>query len=162
MTQLTQKEIMLLKDEKEQEELCIKKYTKYMQQAQDPQLKQLFSSILQHEQQHLNTINSLLSGNVPSMSGQGQQSQQGQQGQQNQMNMQAMKSQTGYNQNDADICHDALATEKYVSSVYNTAIFEFKDHDTRQILNHIQKEEQEHGEQIFNYMHQNGYYPINN
>lgn len=157
MTSLTQKEIMLLKDEKEQEELCIKKYTKYVEQAQDPQLKQLFSSILQHEQQHLNTINSMLSGSIPSMPQQGQQNQQ-----QNQMNAQNFKSSTGYNQNDKDICQDALATEKYVSSTYNTTIFEFTDHNAREVLNHIQKEEQEHGEQIFNYMHQNGYYPINN
>ncbi len=152
MTSLTQKEIMLLKDEKDQEELCIKKYTKYVAQACDPELKQLFSYILQHEQQHLNTINSILSGNVPSVPQQGQQ--------QNQTNSQITKSQIAYNQNDADICQDALATEKHVSSIYNTSIFEFKDHDTRQVLNHIQKEEQEHGEQIFNYMHQNGYYSL--
>ena len=46
-----------------------------------------------------------------------------------------------------------LATEKFVSSAYDTAIFECTNSNIRQILNHIQKEEQQHGEQIFNYMH---------
>ena len=39
----TQKETMLLNDLKNHEVLCIEKYTAYAQQAQDPQLKQLFS-----------------------------------------------------------------------------------------------------------------------
>ncbi|MDD7795478.1 spore coat protein [Clostridium sp. 'White wine YQ'] len=153
MATLTQKETMLLKDEKSHEDLCIKKYTKYSNEAEDPKLKQLFSSILQHENQHLNTINSILNGQVPNVNQQGQQGQQSQQNQQ-----QNVKSTTGFSQKDCDLCQDALTTEKYVSSTYNTSIFEFKDHNIRQTLNHIQKEEQEHGEQIFNYMSEKGYY----
>lgn len=61
-------------------------------------------------------------------------------------------------QRDSYLCTDLLSTEKHVSSVYNTAIFEFKDTNTRNVLNHIQKEEQQHGEQIYNYMAQNGMY----
>ena len=49
-------------------------------------------------------------------------------------------------------------TEKYVSDSYNTAIFEFQDTNMRQALNHIQKEEQQHGEGIFNYMKSNDMY----
>jgi hypothetical protein len=59
---------------------------------------------------------------------------------------------------DKYICSDALSTEKHVSSTYNTGIFEFKDVSVRNILNHIQKEEQEHGEKIYSYMSMNGMY----
>lgn len=62
------------------------------------------------------------------------------------------------NQADAVLCNDMLMTEKYVSDTYNTAIFEFMDSNVRQVLNHIQKEEQQHGEGIFNYMKNNGMY----
>ena len=156
MTTLTPKETMLLNDEKSHEELCIKKYSKYINEAEDPALKQLFTSINQHEQQHLNTINTILSGQTPNMNAQSQQNAQssGQQASQNASPSPA----TGFSQKDADLCQDALTTEKYVSSTYNTTIFEFKDHNIRQALNHIQKEEQEHGEQIYNYMSSKGYY----
>ncbi|MDI9468160.1 MAG: spore coat protein, partial [Bacillota bacterium] len=53
---------------------------------------------------------------------------------------------------------DMLMTEKYVSSAYDTAIFEFTDSNVRQVLNHIQKEEQQHGEGLFNYMQSHGMY----
>ena len=42
--QITQKERMLLEDQKKQEELCIKKYTEAAQKAKDPQLQQLFTA----------------------------------------------------------------------------------------------------------------------
>lgn len=152
MLTLSQKETMLLNDEKSHEELCIKKYTKYSNEAEDPELKQLFNSLLQHEQQHLNTINSMISGQVPSINQGGQQQQQNQQP----MSM----GNTTFSQKDADLCQDALSTEKYVSSTYNTSIFEFKDHNARDVLNHIQKEEQEHGEKLYNYMAKKGYYTV--
>jgi predicted Zn-dependent protease len=41
---------------------------------------------------------------------------------------------------------------------YNTAIFEFVDTNVRQVLNHIQKEEQQHGEGVFHYMMNHGMY----
>ncbi|WPC40520.1 spore coat protein [Clostridium sp. JS66] len=155
MPALTQKETMLLNDEKSHEELCIKKYTTYSNEAQDPELKQLFTTLGQHERQHLNSINTMLNGQVPNVN------QQGQQGQQNQtqnVNMNTNKSNMAFNQKDCDLCQDALTTEKYVSSTYNSTIFEFKDPNARQVLNHIQKEEQEHGQQIFDYMYKKGYY----
>jgi len=61
-------------------------------------------------------------------------------------------------QNDAALCQDMLSTEKYVSATYDTAIFEMTNAQVRQVLNHIQKEEQQHGEGIFNYMQSKGYY----
>jgi hypothetical protein len=62
------------------------------------------------------------------------------------------------NKNAAALCNDMLMTEKYVSGSYDTAIFELKDANVRNALNHIQKEEQQHGEGIFNYMQSNGMY----
>jgi len=44
--------------------------------------------------------------------------------------------------------------------VYNISIFEFADANVRQALNHIQKEEQQHGEGIFNYMKSHGMYNV--
>ena len=66
--------------------------------------------------------------------------------------------QINYNEGDKLLCQDALSTEKYVSSTYNNSIFEFRDTNIRQVLNHIQKEEQEHGEEIYNYMNKHGMY----
>ena len=93
---------------------------------------------------------------------QGQQNQQAQQQSSQNMSMQGMSSgQTGLvNQQDADLCTDLLSTEKYVSGTYDIAIFEFRDTNIRQALNHIQKEEQEHGEKIFNYMQSKGLYNV--
>ncbi|HHY13500.1 MAG TPA: spore coat protein [Thermoanaerobacterales bacterium] len=149
---LTTKEKMLLQDQKSHEELCIEKYRSYSEQAQDPELKQLFSSLEQKEVEHLNSINQILGGQVPSLQ-QGQQSAQQQQSQQYQASPGAVA-----NKNDEILCSDMLSTEKYVSGTYDTAIFEFTDTNVRQVLNHIQKEEQEHGEQIFNYMQSRGMY----
>ena len=59
---------------------------------------------------------------------------------------------------DKDLCTDLLMTEKYVSSAYNTAIFEFTQPPVRDVLNHIHKEEQQHGESIFKYMESKGLY----
>jgi spore coat protein CotF len=67
---------------------------------------------------------------------------------------------SGINMSDADLCKDMLMTEKYVSGAYNTAIFEFQDTRARDVLNHIQKEEQKHGEAIFQYMQSKGLYNV--
>ncbi|AVQ38282.1 spore coat protein [Clostridium botulinum] len=152
MTNLTQKEQLLLQDQKSHEELCIKKYTNYANQSNDPQLKQIFLNNAQEEQEHLNSINQLLSGQIPNVN-----SQQNNQQQQNSQ----MQPSTGTgleSKNDADLCTDLLATEKYVSSTYDTAIFEFRDPNIRNVLNHIQKEEQQHGEAIYKYMESKGMY----
>jgi spore coat protein CotF len=152
--QLSTKEKQLLNDQKSHEGICIQKYQKYTSQASDPQLKQLLQSYAQQEQQHLNTINSILSGQVPTMN----QTQQQQSQSSQQSNTQTQGSGTNSNQADAMLCSDMLMTEKYVSGTYDTAIFEFADSNVRQALNHIQKEEQKHGEGIFNYMNSNGMY----
>lgn len=156
--QLTQKEKTLLMDHKSHEETCVDKYTKYANQAQDPKLKQLFNSHAAKEQEHLNTINQILNGLVPSVGGQSQGQSQAQMT--SSQNQATSSIQGNYNQEDAKLCKDMLMTEKYVSAAYNTAIFEFRDANIRQVLNHIQKEEQQHGEGIFNYMQSQGMYQV--
>jgi len=152
---LTQKESLLLEDQKKHEELCIQKYQSYANQTQCPELKQLFNNYANQEQQHLNTINQMLNGQVPTTSQQSSQS-----GQQNSSNSQASPtaSISSTSQTDMHLCQDALTTEKYVSGTYDTSIFEFTNSQLRQVLNHIQKEEQQHGEGIFNYMQSKGMY----
>ncbi|MTI68957.1 MAG: spore coat protein [Firmicutes bacterium] len=155
---LTQKERMLLLDQKSHEEMCVKKYNNYANEAQDTQLKEIFKSHANQEQQHLNTINDILNGQVPNVSQ--NKNQQGLQSSQNQQQIQNMSpaDTREYNKNDETLCKDVLMTEKYVSSTYNTAIFEFKDSNLREVLNHIQKEEQQHGEAIYKYMESKGIY----
>ena len=148
--QLTQKETSLLKDLKSQEKLCVEKYTKYSSVALDPQLKELFTSIANIEQQHLNTITQIENGTVP-QAGQGG----SQQSVKSSFNECYGLGDTPDKQADCYLCSDLLADEKHVSSVYNTSVFEFRDAALRDTLNHIQKEEQEHGKAIFDYMSMN-------
>ena len=61
----TQKETSLLKDLKDQEQLCVDKYAEYAKRAHDPELKQLFEDIRQTEQQHLTTVCTWLGEGTP-------------------------------------------------------------------------------------------------
>ncbi|MDO4581965.1 MAG: spore coat protein [Bacillota bacterium] len=156
-----QKENGLLQDLKSAEQLCIEKYGKYAAQAQTEPLKQLFSSIQGQEQRHLQTLDQIIAsggaccGQQQSGGQGGQQSSGGQGGQQLQGNY---GSRDDAFRNDRFLCSDALAMEKHVSADYNISIFEFKDPAVRSTLNHIQKEEQQHGQQIYDYMSANGMY----
>lgn len=165
------KERYLLEDQKSHEKLCIQKYSNYANLASDPNLKNIFKQNGQIEQEHYNTIDQLLKGQMPAMGQKSGGQQQGSQsqGQQNStqqnmvfqnVNQSGSQGSTNMNTNDKDLCTDMLMTEKYVSGAYNTAIFEFRDTQVRNILNHIQKEEQQHGESIFKYMESNGMYNV--
>ena len=145
---LTQKESMLLQDLKTSEEICIEKYGQYAQRAEDQALADLFMTLRGKEQEHLETINQLISDKVPMMGG-GQQGQKGQPGD-------GREAQKSNSKTDEYLLQDALDTEKHVSSVYDTCIFEFTDAGARQALNHIQKEEQEHGQMLYDYMAAHG------
>lgn len=143
-----------MEDQKAHEELCIIKYNNYANQTQCPELKQMFTKHAQKEQEHLNSLNQILNGQVPAM-------QQGQQQQQQQQFQPPNPGQSGMvNEQNAYLCQDMLSTEKFVSHSYDTAIFESQDTNIRQVLNHIQKEEQQHGEDIFNYMKSKGMYKV--
>ncbi|TAH72894.1 MAG: spore coat protein [Anaerolineaceae bacterium] len=176
---LSTKEQLLLQDQKSHEEQCILKYDNYSNLAVDSQLKTIFKNNAQKEREHLQTINQLLNGQIPSMAGQsggnsqqqsGQQSsgqqQSGQQSSGQQSANWSMSQQEsveksgtlGFKASDKDMCIDMLNSEKYVSGTYDTTIFECKSAQVRDVLNHIQKEEQKHGEAIFSYMHSKGMY----
>ena len=143
---LTQKETTLLSDLKSQEQLCIEKYNKYSGMAHDPELKQLFSSLAQNEQKHLDTINQILSGTEVSMPAASPSAVQAK------FQCKMSTCNEVEKKNDAYLCKDALSMEKHVSSVYNTGVFEFTSPVLRDTLAHIQKEEQNHGEQLYNYL----------
>ena len=150
-SQLTAKEMQLLKELKGQEQLCIEKYSKGAQCAVDGQLKGLFSRIAQIEQEHLNTLTQIENGTAP---------------QPPQADGKALPTFTEIygmsdspdKQNDCYLCTDALATEKHASSLYDTCVFEFRDENTRKLLGHIQSEEQGHGKMLFDYMQTNHMY----
>lgn len=150
---LTQKERMLLEDQKSHEQNCIQMYNNYANITSCPQLKQICKANGQVEQHHLDSLNQLLSGTIPNMNQQSQP--------QNATVQPTNTSQvTGVSLTDKDICTSILMAEKYVSGAYNTTIFEFRDTNVRDLLNHIQKEEQKHGEAIFQYMESKGLYQV--
>ena len=144
----TQKEKSLLKDLKNQEQLCVDKYGEYAARACDPDLRRLFEDIRQTEQQHLRTVCDWLgeqpaqnapAGDCPCADFADVQ--------------QAMA-------HDKYLCQDALCTEKKVSSTYDVCIFEFCDPQVRQQLHQIQGAEQQHGEMLYQYRAQNGMYQV--
>ncbi len=150
---LTQKETGLLKDMKGQEELCIEKYGKYAELAKASELKALFQSMAEVERNHLTTVTQIMNGTVPAMPDQ--------KPLENSNNAHCTAAQYASEDDrkaDAFLCRDMLATEKHASSLYDVSIFEFKDPSARKVLNHIQAEEQQHGEQLYAYMSCNGMY----
>lgn len=148
--QLTQKETELLKDLKTQEKLCADKYNQYAQSAIDPQLKNLFSQIAGVEEGHLKMIEQLENSAVPTPGG----------GPSLQPSFTAnyALAETEDKKHDCYLCTDALTTEKHASHLYDTCIFEFKQENVRTLLNGIQKEEQNHGKMIYDYMSKNAMY----
>jgi len=149
--QLSQKERMFLEDGKIQEEVCVEKYKNYSQQAQDAQLKQLFNKLSGEEQHHYDIINQMLQGQQPNLS----HSQQTQQ-----PVAQSNTQQSTNNQHDKILCTDLLSTEKYVSGTYDMDVFESANPIVRQAIQHIQQDEQKHGQELFNYMSSHGMYNV--
>ena len=146
MITLSQKENFLIKDMQDQEKLCIEKYGRYESQAKDSVLKNLFGSIKRSEEQHWNSLNQLLQGQVPKVN----------------TNDTAGKDYSPtatyvgrFDEEDktfdAFLCTDAISTEKYVSSAYNFDLFQFGNSDVRRLLNDILTEEQNHAEKIYKY-----------
>ena len=151
--QLSQKETSLLKDMKDTEKLCVDKYTQGAQQAKDPQLRQLFISISQTEQNHYDTLTNIENGKMPPQSSGSSSPQQSPTFTEN-----YGPADSEDKKNDAFLASDLLATEKHASHLYDTCVFEFKDENIRNTINHIQKEEQEHGKQLYDYMQKNNMY----
>ena len=142
---------MLLEDGKKQEELCVQKYQGYANQVQDVQLKNLLTEIAQEEQHHYDMIDQMLQGNAPDMSHAG-----------GMPTPQSSNTLQGSSPNTIEqiLLEDLLSTEKYVSSLYDTTVFEAADPKVRQAIQHIQRDEQNHGEKLFNYMNSHGMYDL--
>ena len=149
---LTQKETTLLSDLKAPEDLCIKKYGTYSEMAHDPELKTLFTNLMNNEQKHLDTINKILGGEEVSMPAASPSAVEAK------VQCKMSTCPEDEKQQDAYLCKDALSMEKHVSSVYNTGVFEFTSPVLRDTLAHIQKEEQNHGEMLYNYLSCNNMY----
>lgn len=149
--QLTSKEVGLLKDMKDQEQLCIQKYEMYAERAKKEELKQLFLGMADTEREHLKTVTEMMGGTVTPLTAAG-------------MNADnKLCGAVGYTSEeertqDAFLLRDMLATEKHASSLYDVSVFEFGDPVARRVLNHIQSEEQQHGEQLYSYMKSNNMY----
>ncbi len=148
---LTQKETSLLKDLKDQEKLCIDKYSKHASVAHDPQLKTLFENIAGVERRHLSTLEQIEAGTMP---------QTGTPAPATAATFSATYGpvETPEKKDDQYLCSDLLATEKHAAGLYNTCVFEFGQPPLRNALNHIQTEEQGHGEKLYEYMKANSMY----
>ena len=149
---LSTKETNLLMDLTGQEQLCIEKYEKYASEACSTELKSLFHALADAERTHLTTVTDMMSGKVGSTGGSGSSPLSG-----------VSCGKVSYEsedckKKDAFLCSDMLTPEKHVSSLYNTGVFEFSDVQARNMLNHIQSEEQQHGQRIYEFMNANGMY----
>ena len=146
----TEKERTLLEELKSHERLCIEKYKRHSECAHDEQLKSLFSDLKEAETSHLNSLEQIGMGTVPPISCE-------------EKPLPAFASKykamlCPEKTADMYLCTDVLSGEKHVSHLYDTCVFEFRDKNVRDFLNHIQKEEQTHGKMIYDYMSANGMY----
>ena len=146
MVNLTEKEKFIIQDLKSQEKLCIQKYAFYEEMAYDPELSDLFSKIKRHEEQHLNSLNEVLNGNVMESDV-------------NDNSGETYTTQAKYHQNsdqfekdhDSFLATDAITMEKYVSGAYNFDLFQFANTKLRKLLADIEVEEQNHAEMLYRY-----------
>ena len=141
---LNQKEVQLITELKNQEQLCVQKYDFYAKQAKDPQLKKLFQKILNMEQNHYDMLNSLTAGTVPTIRNR----------KPGAANYQPQATYTGDSPDkefDKFLCTDIIATEKYVATAYNNDLFYFASPEVRNVLNAIMTDEQNQAEMIWIY-----------
>lgn len=148
---LQEKEKTAIKDLQTQEQTCIKKYGKYSQEAKDPVLKKLFSTLQKKEQQHYDSLEQVLNGTVPSCDC-------------NDSDGEKYEPEATYNtlsdsedkKADNFLVTDCIATEKLVSSEYNMDVFIFANAALRKLLADIQIEEQNHALMLHKYKTANG------
>lgn len=63
--ELKEKERIVIEDLLTQEKSCVEKYTIYAAQAKDSELKKLFETLKEKEQEHYDSLTKVLSGTVP-------------------------------------------------------------------------------------------------
>ncbi|MBP3702158.1 MAG: ferritin-like domain-containing protein [Lachnospiraceae bacterium] len=148
---LKEKEKTAIQDLQTQEQTCIEKYGKYSTQAKDPVLKDLFKTLQQKEQQHYDSLQQVLDGQVPSCNC-------------NDNDGKEYDPKATYDtmtnsedkKSDSFLVTDCIATEKLVSSEYNMDVFVFADAALRKLLADIQIEEQNHALMLYKYKTANG------
>lgn len=143
---LTEKEKTTINDLKTQEQSCVDKYTKYSTEAKDPVLRELFETIAKDEQKHLDSLEKVLSGNVPDCDC-------------NDTKGKMYEPKATYDslsnsedkKHDCFLATDCIGSEKLVSGEYNTDVFVFGNSEIRKLLADIQIEEQNHAEMLWKY-----------
>lgn len=148
---LQEKERTIIKDLQTQEQSCMEKYGKYAEQAKDPVLKKLFQKLQKEEQAHYDSLNQVLTGEVPSCDC-------------NDCEGATYEPEVTYGmlddsedkKHDAFLATDCIGTEKLVSGEYNTDVFAFGNSALRKLLADIQIEEQNHAEMLYKYKVANG------
>lgn len=148
---LTEKEMTTVKDLQQQEKTCIEKYQRYSCEAKDTVLKDLFKTLQGKEQEHYDSLQQVLGGSVPSCNCNDTEGRN--------YNPTATYDKMGDSEDkktDNFLATDCIASEKLVSSEYNTNVFCFKDSNMRKLLADIQIEEQNHAEMLYKYKTVNG------
>ncbi|MBE5952542.1 MAG: ferritin-like domain-containing protein [Lachnospiraceae bacterium] len=148
---LKEKEITVIKDLQTQEKSCIEKYSKYAQQAKDPELKKLFETLSGKEQEHYNSLQQVLDGTVPEVDCNDSDG----------ANYNPTPTYDAMNnsedkKSDCFLATDCIGTEKLVSTEYNSDVFVFGNSKIRKLLADIQIEEQNHAEMLWKYKTANG------
>ena len=148
---LNQKEESLIKDLQDQEKLCIQKYTRYVEQAHDQELKNLFDTLRENEINHYEALVQLQDDETSKP---------------NIKHIDAAhycpkstytsSSNSREKEDDAYLCTDSISTEKFISTSYNNDLFQFSSTAVRDTLNQIQTDEQNHAEMIYKYKTANG------
>ena len=149
--QLTEQERSTIKDLQTQEKSCAEKYTRYIDEANDPVLKSLFKELAEKEQKHYNSLEQVLQGHVPDCNC-------------NDSDGRSYSptatydslNQTPEMKSDCFLATDCISSEKLISSEYNSDVFAFQDSDIRKLLADIQVEEQNHAEMLYKYKMVNG------
>lgn len=148
---LKEKEKTAIKDLQTQEKCCIEKYDKYSNTAKDPVLKKLFQTLRGKEQQHFQTLGKVLEGEIPECDCNDSDG----------ANYEptatySMDDQSEDKKSDCFLATDCIASEKLVSSEYNSDVFIFENSKLRKLLADIQVEEQNHAEMLWKYKTANG------
>ena len=148
---LNQKETSLIQDLQEQEKLCIQKYTRYAEMAHDEELENLFNTLRENEISHYKALEELKKNDstVPSI-------QHLDATQYSPKGFHTASCHSKMKEDDAFLCTDSIATEKFVSTSYNEDLFQFASTSVRDALNQIQTDEQNHAEMIYKYKVANG------
>ena len=140
------KEIAALKDLQSQEKTCIEKYTRYQEQAKDSILKELFQKLAKKEQKHYDSLEQVISGQVPDCDCNDTDGRD-----YNPTPTYTASDNSEAKKSDCFLATDCIATEKLVSGEYNTDVFVFANAAIRKLLADIQIEEQNHAEMLYKY-----------